>query len=90
MQRATLLCLTACSLLLWATCKPRVVTQPVLIDEVRIVGKVTSGAVVWQPGESQSGPYYIVTPALVTRLFSLALDNQELRAEIKKLQAKDE
>lgn len=73
-----------------ATCKPRVEVKPVLIGEVRIVGKVASGAVVWQPGESQSGPYYIVTPALVTRLFSLALDNQELRAEIKKLQAKDE
>ena len=71
-------------------CKPRVVTTPVLIGEVRIVGKVAAGAVVWQPGESPSGPYYIVTPAVIARLFSLGLENAELRAVIKKLQAKDE
>jgi len=71
-------------------CKPRVVTTPVLIGDTRIVGKVTAGVVTWQPGENPAGAYYIVTPALIRTVFLLAMENQELRAAGKKLQAKDE
>lgn len=71
------------------SCRPRVETKPVLLGDVRIAGKVTSGIISWQPGEDQARLYYVVTPALVSRLFSLALENRELLAEIKKLQAKE-
>jgi hypothetical protein len=87
-RAATWLLLTFCFLCFWATaCKPRVVTTPVLIGDTRIVGKVNAGTIQWEAGENQTGAYYVVTPALLRKLFALALENSELRAEIKKLEA---
>ena len=57
------------------------------MGDTRIVAKVVAGVVQWQPLENQAGTYYVVTPALMKRLFSLALENSELKAEIKKLEA---
>jgi len=42
-----------------------------------------------EPGQDPAGSYYIVTPALIKKIFALALQNSELLAEIKKLQAKE-
>ena len=82
-----LIALIILSLIWAAACKPRVVTNSVLIGDTRIVGKVAGGYVQWQAGENQAGTYYVVTPALLKKLFALALENSELRAEIKKLEA---
>jgi len=84
-----LLCSILCSLSFFLTtaCKPKIVNNPVLIGDTRIVGKVAGGYVQWQTGENQAGTYYVVTPALLKKLFALALENSELRAEIKKLEA---
>ena len=80
-------CLILCSVLFSTCSKPKPVLQPVLVGDTRIVAKVVAGAVAWQPGENQAGTYYLVTPALIERLFTLALENSELKAEIKKLEA---
>lgn len=73
----------------WTTCKPRLVPQPIFVGDARIAGKITAGAVSWEPGQDPAGSYYIVTPALIKKIFALALQNSELLAEIKKLQAKE-
>ena len=76
------------SLSFWS-CKPRVETIPVLIGSARIVGKVEAGAIAWEPKEDPGQAAYIVTPAFVKTCLALALENAELKAEIKKLLAKE-
>jgi len=85
---ATYLLLTCCSLSFW-TCNKTIIT-PVLIGEARIVGKVEAGSLKWEPNENQGQAAYVVTPAFVKVCLGLALENAELKAEIKKLQAKAE
>lgn len=80
------LALTLSCLNSW-TCRSKVETVPVFIGEARIVGKVEAGQIQWEPQENQGGKYFVVTEAYVKTCLGLALENSELRAEIKKLQA---
>jgi hypothetical protein len=50
---------------------------------------VQDGTILWTAGEHTQGTYYVVTPAFIAKIFSLALEVKELRAEVAKLQAKD-
>ena len=83
------LLLTLCLLSSW-TCRTRTVVSPVLIGEAKIVGKIADGQLRWEPLENQLQNAYAVTPAFVKVCLGLALENTELKAEIKKLQARDE
>ena len=49
---------------------------------------MVGGALVWEPNENQGQSAYVVTPAFVKICLGLALENVELKAEIKKLRAK--
>lgn len=84
---AIFLLLTLSCLISW-TCKSTTVISPVLIGDARITGKVVGGALVWEPNENQGQSAYVVTPAFVKICLGLALENVELKAEIKKLRAK--
>lgn len=71
----------------FSTCRTRVVKEPVLIGDARIVGKIVAGAVVFEPKENPNGDYYIVTSAYVRKMFYLAITVSEQAAEIKRLEA---
>lgn len=86
---ATFLLLIFCSLNFW-TCRPEPELTPVLIGEAKIVGKVADGQLRWEPLENQLQSAYVVTPAFVKVCLGLALENTELKAEIKKLQARED
>jgi len=44
-------------------CKPKVVTVPVAIGGERIVGRVVDGILTWEPGETTTGQFLVVTKA---------------------------
>jgi hypothetical protein len=83
------LLLTLSCLISW-NCRTKTIVSPVLIGEARIAGTIEKGEVKWEPKEIQSAQFYIVTPAFVKVCLGLALENSELKAEIKKLQTRRE
>jgi len=71
--------------LTYSACKPRIVLDPIYIGEARIVGKIISGTMVFEPGEDPQKTYYIVMPAFLLKAAELAMENAELKLTIKKL-----
>jgi hypothetical protein len=53
------------------------------------VGKIEAGILVWEPKELTTQSAYVVTSGFVKLCLALAIENTELKAEIKKLLAKE-
>jgi len=52
------------------------------------VGKIIQGVLTFEPGESPTGPYAVVTPAYLLMFNLLQWENREQRLKIEALEAK--